>query len=326
MVTTALTRECTYGLVKRYRFVEATLAECQPECVLDVGCGTGKNLTVPLAGRFPATRFVGADPDAGSIEFARRENRRENLEFRLTSELRPDEQFDVVIASEVVEHVEEPREFLDFLRERLKPGGRLVLTLPNGYGPFEIGAFVQNVLHLTGLLDLLRRVKSLIVGRRRDGGVTGTRGRGDKETGEQGEKAAIAVPSPCPLVPLSSSVTPAGRPQLSEGHDTLAISPHLNFFSFGMIRRLIDGAGLKIERYQPRTFLCGFGFDQSLPRRLAGFNAMIADRLPARLNSGWMFVLSRSEARGEYTYRRGPYARLRRYLNEKQFGLRPRKR
>ena len=51
------------------------------------------------------------------------------------------------------------------------------------------------------------------------------------------------------------------------------------------------------------------------------WNARIADSLPARMNSGWMFILQEGGRETEYSYRRNLYARFRRYLNEKQWGL-----
>ena len=280
----ALQHEDTYGLVKRFHFIRNFLAEQSPRSVLDVGCGTGNNLTVPLASEFPETQFVGTDADETSIEFAQKKNGSQNLSFRITDSIADDEKFDVVIASEVIEHVEDPKEFLQFLNSKLAPGGRIVLTLPNGYGPFELGSFCQTVLHLTGMLTVLRKIKHILVGQRK---------------------------------PVQNHGEPVAEP----GHDTLAISPHLNFFSFTKIKKLIRSSALKIEQYKPRTFLCGFGFDQTVRSRMIGWNARVADKLPSRINSGWMFILQNGGQETEYVYHRNWYARFRRYLNEKQWGL-----
>jgi hypothetical protein len=43
---------------------------------------------------------------------------------------------------------------------------------------------------------------------------------------------------------------------------SLVVSPHINFFSYRQICSLMNGNGLKITEYRPRTFLCGLGFDQ----------------------------------------------------------------
>lgn len=41
------------------------------------------------------------------------------------------EQFDVVVASEVIEHVNNPETFMSHCCELVKPGGILIITCPN---------------------------------------------------------------------------------------------------------------------------------------------------------------------------------------------------
>jgi 2-polyprenyl-3-methyl-5-hydroxy-6-metoxy-1,4-benzoquinol methylase len=43
--------------------------------------------------------------------------------------------FDAIVAGEIIEHLEEPLEFLRVCRRVIKPGGRLVLSTPNPYYP-----------------------------------------------------------------------------------------------------------------------------------------------------------------------------------------------
>lgn len=44
-----------------------------------------------------------------------------------------DQQFDVVVAGELIEHLSNPGLFLDCVRDHLRPGGKLVLTTPNRF-------------------------------------------------------------------------------------------------------------------------------------------------------------------------------------------------
>ena len=97
--------------------------------------------------------------------------------------------------------------------------------------------------------------------------------------------------------------------------DTLAASPHINFFSFASIRRVIGQGGFAIQRYQPRTFLCGGVFDRLVALRL-DWNARVAEKLPAFLASDWMFLITPASAPAPKPFRRGPFSRLRRRLNE----------
>jgi hypothetical protein len=114
------------------------------------------------------------------------------------------------------------------------------------------------------------------------------------------------------------------RKQERRSPDTLALSPHINYFSWTAIRRVVAGAQLDIRDYRGRTFLCGFGFDHVLRgRRLIAWNARVADSLPAALVSDWMLLLEPvPELRSAGGYRRGAYARMRRRLNERRCGLR----
>jgi SAM-dependent methyltransferase len=269
--------ESVYGLSKRLKYVAGIVAEFSPKRVLDVGCGTGANLTVLLAQRFPGTTFVGIDSDQASIAYANRVNSAGNAQYFVEAALSDTGTFDLVIASEVIEHVEDPDAFLNSLRGFLAPDGKLVLTLPNGLGPFELVSFVETVMHLTGIYRVLRACKRML----RPGAVG------------------------------------------SDTSDTLAISPHINFFSYGQIRSVIAGGGFRILSYQPRTFLCGFGFDHLIrsPQFIA-WNAEVADRLPPQLVSAWMFLLSPCVSKGGQVFRRSRFARFRRFLNEKRWNLR----
>ncbi len=42
--------------------------------------------------------------------------------------------FDTIIAGEILEHVENPSEFIRFCHHQLKPSGRLIVTTPNAIG------------------------------------------------------------------------------------------------------------------------------------------------------------------------------------------------
>jgi 2-polyprenyl-3-methyl-5-hydroxy-6-metoxy-1,4-benzoquinol methylase len=120
-------------MVKRFLFLEETIRSQAPKEVLDIGCGNGHYLTIPLACSFPGVRFFGIDTDGKSIEQARNVNSLANLEFSLPGEIREGGKYDFIIASEIIEHVEDPEGFLLSLKERLNPG-KIFLSMPNGYG------------------------------------------------------------------------------------------------------------------------------------------------------------------------------------------------
>jgi SAM-dependent methyltransferase len=66
--------------------------------------------------------------------------------------------WDAVILSEVIEHVEKPDFLLRTANRLLAPGGRLLVTIPNGFGPFEIERFFWDSFRLEGPFQALREV------------------------------------------------------------------------------------------------------------------------------------------------------------------------
>jgi len=99
----------------------AALAQEVRGSVLDVGCGTK-----PYRDLFSAERYVGLEIDS---ETARRSS---GADFFYAGEHFPfpDAEFDTVLANQVLEHVFNPGTFLDEAWRVLKPGGRLLLTVP----------------------------------------------------------------------------------------------------------------------------------------------------------------------------------------------------
>ncbi len=105
--------------------------------VLEVGCGRG-GAAVRLAERY---RYLGVEPDpvAASVARARLES------FGIAGEVRVgdvtaagDEQFDLVCAFEVIEHVEDDFGFVRACAARVRPGGTLLLTTPADQRKFGV--------------------------------------------------------------------------------------------------------------------------------------------------------------------------------------------
>ncbi len=99
--------------------------------VLDVACGVGygSNLLAEVA-----AEVVGLDIDSAVIRRASKKYRRENLKF-VTGDCAnmpfEAESFDVVVANEMIEHIEDQHGFLAEVKRVLKAGGTLLISTPN---------------------------------------------------------------------------------------------------------------------------------------------------------------------------------------------------
>lgn len=80
--------------------------------VLDVGCGTGANLAA-LQSEFGLTDVVGIDLSAKALEVARERVQGELMVLDVLREKPLDRVFDLVMSSQVIEHVEEDELFLE---------------------------------------------------------------------------------------------------------------------------------------------------------------------------------------------------------------------
>ena len=113
----------------RRQIVEAMIARTglNGAEILDMGCGGGGNC--PMLARFGRVRGVEMDPEARAAAGSRRscEVADGDLPDRIPYGM---DQFDLVTLLDVLEHVAEDVTSVHRLAERLKPGGRIVVTVP----------------------------------------------------------------------------------------------------------------------------------------------------------------------------------------------------
>jgi SAM-dependent methyltransferase len=117
--------------------------------VLDAGCGAGYGAAALAR---TAQRVVGIDRASEAVGFAREHYPAPNLEFQKAAcDALPfsNAAFDLVVAFEIIEHLDGWREFLMEVRRVLAPGGQFLVSTPNRlYYKESRGATGANPFHV----------------------------------------------------------------------------------------------------------------------------------------------------------------------------------
>jgi 2-polyprenyl-3-methyl-5-hydroxy-6-metoxy-1,4-benzoquinol methylase len=115
--------------------------------VLDIGC-VNHSLSTRQAGhwlhgllRGQAAYLVGLDCEKEPVECLKQEGY--NVVCADATDFKLEEQFDLVVAGEIIEHLTCPGKLLDCVKRHLAPGGKLILTCPNAN---NIIYFIENCL------------------------------------------------------------------------------------------------------------------------------------------------------------------------------------
>jgi len=97
------------------------------ESALDIGCGNG-TLAFDIAKNVPNVKIYGIDIVDRNIEYAREHYQHKNLKFVIGDALKdlPDEKFDCVILSNVLEHIENRIKFLARIKKDICPQRTLI--------------------------------------------------------------------------------------------------------------------------------------------------------------------------------------------------------
>jgi len=134
--------------------------------IVDVGCGDGAALAA-AATQNPQHQFAGIDWSADALRQARARGLtvvRGIIETRLPV---ADGAADVVIMSELIEHLVDPDGALEEVRRVLRPGGTLLLSTPNlaaWYNRGLLAAGIQPVFSEVSLRGVFGRPGSVVAG------------------------------------------------------------------------------------------------------------------------------------------------------------------
>ena len=122
--TTGQTSDHERALRELQRFLDAEFTATEIRTVLDAGCG----YTLPV--ELPAgVRIVGLDTSADAL--AKNDYIDEAIVGDVETHLLPAEKFDVVLCWTVLEHVADPGRAVSNMAAALRPGGLLVVGVPN---------------------------------------------------------------------------------------------------------------------------------------------------------------------------------------------------
>ncbi len=114
----------------RFRHVANALRAQSPRTVLDAGCGDGR-FTAWLAARFPEAEVTGIDSERGLVAAAAK--RYPALELHageIGSGVLDGRRFDLIVCTDVLEHIADDSAAFAWFADRLEPGGRLLLHVP----------------------------------------------------------------------------------------------------------------------------------------------------------------------------------------------------
>ena len=113
------------------------------ERILDFGCGTGR-IMQKMRKMFPKNRFMGVDVSETAIKIAKKKHPWADFYSVQDGEKLPFKKnnFDFILAADVIEHVYNTKDTLLELNRVLKNGGKIFITTPY-YG------FIKNLLIIT---------------------------------------------------------------------------------------------------------------------------------------------------------------------------------
>ena len=263
--------ENVYGHTKKVRLSLDVIGKLhrnrpdQPLKILDIGCGSGYAVTQFLA-RY-GDEVLGIDFYPPNVDYANKHFGSAKLNFFcLDATMLRDEgkRYDVVVLTDVLEHVHQPGELLRLVHELVTDDGRVIASIPNGFGPFEIESYVHKFPLIGRVLD-------------------------------RSFAAAVAVFNRWIIKGRWTALLNREPPDLPYN----AGSPHVQWFTESRFRDLVGKCGFGIEDFQKLSTFSGpfsnYLFGPFV--RACEMNTALADRLPSAFASAWWMELSKARPR-----------------------------
>jgi|GEM_PF-2080855 len=231
--------------------------------ILELGCGVG-NYSRALGEK--GHTVISVDIDYDSLAFLKKNDRSGNCGVICadvtTPVLRGEQRFDIIIASEVLEHVKEPDYVLEMMNRLIRPTGCIFITIPNGFGPWEVFNRIQSrpwffkILYFPFYWPVYLR-NCFLPSRKKD----------------------------------------TEHPSREKYRCTLnRASPHLQFWTLGRFRNLLKEKHLQVVRtHNTSLSYVWLPFYHRLKcRALDNLDIRIADFLPHAMVSGWILKVQKT--------------------------------
>lgn len=162
----AFPAEDIFGNTKKLKFILDAVAAHRERIkrdvtILDFGCGNAIGVGQYLIG--DGVRYIGVDFHEPSLAYAREHFGGPNALF--LDAVPANVSFDVIVYSDLLEHVHAPLAVMQEHTRQLLPDGIVIGSVPNGYGPCEIEKFIDHRLRLYRALRWVKRAALRLMGR-----------------------------------------------------------------------------------------------------------------------------------------------------------------
>ena len=110
-----------------------SLPKKKNQVILDAGCGEG-HLMLKMYQSIPLNKYYGFDVSHTALQSAKKKCKFAKLKYMDLSDIKiKNNFFDVIVCTEVIEHIYEYQDVINEFKRVLKKGGYLILTFPNEF-------------------------------------------------------------------------------------------------------------------------------------------------------------------------------------------------
>ena len=146
-----------FGGSSRYVAIEAAIhiaryltakEHCADRNVLDIACGEGYGSW--LMAKWGAQSVLGVDVSSQAVASANERFSNERVRFAAgpgeeLKQIISEQKFDLIVSLETIEHVDDPKMFLENIRDAAAPNATIIISAPNDYWYYDLGG--QNEFH-----------------------------------------------------------------------------------------------------------------------------------------------------------------------------------